>query len=131
MARILVVEDYPVAQRLMRHQLGRGGHDVALASDGLAGLQALRAALEEDKPFQLAIVDVSMPGMDGLTMLEQLRQEPRLAGLAVIMLTASFLDEDRARAAAAGAFAFLGKPTASAELLATIEEALQAPNGHA
>ena len=115
MARILIVEDYPVTQRVLSLTLKNSGHDVQVANHGLEALEKLDAS-----PVDLALVDIAMPEMDGLELLRHLRNDERFSALPVIMLTASGQDEDRAAALTIGADGFLSKPTSSRELLETI-----------
>lgn len=116
MAAVIVVDDQPVVQRVLSAQLRKNGHCAETFSSAGAALARLAEA-----PFDLAILDIAMPEMDGLSLLRLLRADARLAGLPVIMLTASGQDEDRVAAFAAGANAFLNKPTSSWELAETIE----------
>jgi CheY-like chemotaxis protein len=119
MATVLVVDDQPVIQRVLGAQLRKNGHDpetCGCARDALVRLCEI--------PFDLVILDIAMPEMDGLSLLRLLRQDPRFATLPAIMLTASGQDEDRAAAFAAGASAFLNKPTSSWELAETIDRVL-------
>ncbi len=114
-AKILIVEDYPVTQRVLSLTLKNSGHDVQIASHGFEALEQLNLG-----PVDLALVDIAMPEMDGLELLRQLRNDSRYNALPVIMLTASGQDEDRAAALTIGADGFLTKPTSSRELLETI-----------
>ncbi len=116
MAKILIVEDYPVTQRVLSLTLKNSGHDVHIANHGVEALAQLNR-----EPVDLALVDIAMPEMDGLELLRQLRNDERYNALPVIMLTASGQDEDRAMAINIGADGFLTKPTSSRELLETIQ----------
>jgi CheY-like chemotaxis protein len=119
MASILVVDDQPVIQRVLAAQLRKNGHSseaCGCASDALLRLS--------ESMFDLVILDIAMPEMDGLSLLRLLREDPRFAHMPAVMLTASGQDEDRAAAFAAGATAFLTKPTSSWELADTIDRAL-------
>ena len=115
-AKILIVEDYPVTQRVLSLTLKNSGHDVQIANHGVEALQQLDIA-----PVDLALVDIAMPEMDGLELLRHLRSDKRYNALPVIMLTASGQDEDRQTALNIGADGFLTKPTSSRELLETIQ----------
>jgi len=115
-AKILIVEDYPVTQRVLSLTLKNSGYDVQIASHGVEALQQLNIA-----PVDLALVDIAMPEMDGLELLRHLRNDKRYTTLPIIMLTASGQDEDRATALVIGADGFLTKPTSSRELLETIQ----------
>ena len=118
-ASILVVDDYVVTQRVLSTQLRKGGYEVTTASSAQEALCFLA-----QRTFNLAIIDVAMPEMDGITLLEKVRKERGETTLPVIMLTASALDEDRIRAQAAGATDFLTKPISSWELLDVIHRQL-------
>ena len=115
-AKILIVEDYPVTQRVLSLTLKNSGHDVQIANHGVEALEQLDIA-----PVDLALVDIAMPEMDGLELLRHLRNDKRYNALPVIMLTASGQDEDRQTALNIGADGFLTKPTSSRELLETIQ----------
>jgi CheY-like chemotaxis protein len=115
-AKILIVEDYPVTQRVLSLTLKNSGHDVQIANHGVEALEQLDVA-----PVDLALVDIAMPEMDGLELLRHLRSDKRYNALPVIMLTASGQDEDRQTALNIGADGFLTKPTSSRELLETIQ----------
>jgi CheY-like chemotaxis protein len=115
MAKILIVEDYPVTQRVLSLTLRNNGHDVAVAGDGREALDYLTA-----QPVDLMLVDIAMPEMDGMTLLRHLRNDERYQTLPIVMLTASGQDEDRAEALSIGADGFLTKPTSSRELIDTV-----------
>ena len=114
-AKILIVEDYPVTQRVLSLTLKNSGHEVQIANHGIEALDQL-----DTMACDLALVDIAMPEMDGLELLRRLRNDTRYQHLPVIMLTASGQDEDRAAALKIGADGFLSKPTSSRELLETI-----------
>jgi adenylate cyclase len=119
MAHILVVDDYPVTRRVLRTQLAAKGHAVVTAASAFEALSELAAGV-----FDIAIVDIAMPEMDGISLLEKVRGNNLTERLPVIMLTASGDDEDRARAREAGANMFLTKPASSWELLKAVERCL-------
>lgn len=119
MASLLVVDDDPISQRMLGFTLRRDGHQVISAADGEEALQRLAA-----EHFDLLIVDLTLPGMDGLTLLRHLRSDERYSCLPVIMLTASGQDEDRIRARLLGANDFLTKPTSSRELVERVNRLL-------
>ena len=115
MSTILIVDDYPVARRILSHTLQRNGHVVIAAADGTEALARL-----DDTPIDLAIIDIAMPGMDGLTLLRRLRDRETQKSLPVIMLSASGQDDDRLTARELGAHDFLSKPASSHEILETV-----------
>jgi CheY-like chemotaxis protein len=120
MARLLVIDDYAVTQRVLRAQLRTAGHEAVAAGSGPAALELL-----SHEAFDLVICDISMPEMDGVAVLARIRAEEKTRGLPVIMLTASSDDADRERAKAAGASAFLTKPSSTQELLRVVEACLR------
>lgn len=124
MATILVVDDYSTSQRLLGFILRQNNHTVVTAIHGLSALEQLAKM-----PVDLVITDLSMPEMDGLTLLQQLRADPRLMSLPVIILTGSAYEQDNARAKAAGATSFLTKPVESEELISMVNRLLSHPDG--
>lgn len=119
MANILVVDDYPITQRVLRTQLRKHGHKATTASSGKDALEELAEAT-----FDMVILDIAMPDMDGITVLRTIRAAPETVMLPVVMLTASSLDKDRVEAYAAGATAFLTKPISSWDLKEAVDKCL-------
>jgi two-component system, sensor histidine kinase len=115
-ARILLVEDNSVAQRFMTTLLERRGYTVTLAPDGLAALE--HAALQH---FDLILMDLQMPGIDGIETTRRLRQTDAAATVPIIACTANPSSEVRAECTAAGMNDFLSKPVNSAELFTVLE----------
>ncbi len=113
--RALVVEDDQEIANLLERGLALHGIDTAVARDGSAGLAAWMS-----QPFDVIVLDVMLPGMDGIEMLA----ERRAAGdrTPVVLLTAHDDDRIRERGVAAGAQAFLIKPFAYFELLKCLDE---------
>ena len=119
MATVLVVDDNAVTQRVLAHTIRKAGHTPVAVLNGRDALERLRAG-----GIDLALLDVAMPEMDGLTLLGHIRSIPQHQALPVVMLSASAHDEDRIAARALGAFEFLSKPASSWELVETINRAL-------
>jgi signal transduction histidine kinase/ActR/RegA family two-component response regulator len=117
--RILLAEDNLVNQRLAVRLLEKRGHRVALAA---TGRQAL-AALAHDR-FDLVLMDVQMPEMDGLETTAAIREEEKKSGfhLPIIAMTAHSMRGDRERCLVAGMDGYVAKPVTSGELFAAIEE---------
>ena len=105
MARVLVIEDNPLNLELVRDILTNAGYDVLEAVDGVAGVEI---ALVE-KP-DLVLMDLQLPGMDGLEATRRLRSDPTLRKTAIVALTAHAMRGEEERAIAAGCDGFITKP---------------------
>ncbi len=117
-ARILLVEDDPGVTMVVGDLLSGHGYDVTSVADGLAGLRHASAA-----PFDLLILDVMLPGLDGFALCDAVRQQGFDGG--VLMLTARADITDRVRGLRRGADDYLGKPFDSDELLARVQALLR------
>jgi PAS domain S-box-containing protein len=118
--RILVAEDNELNAQLLEQLLMRRGHRVRLATDGREAL-----SLAKEGSFDLLLLDVHMPELDGFQVVQAIREHERTAGghLPVIALTARSREEDRQRCLAAGMDDFLAKPMQAATLWAAIDRA--------
>jgi signal transduction histidine kinase/CheY-like chemotaxis protein len=117
--KVLVADDVPVNRQMLCELLGRLGFDTHEATDGLQAVDQVQA-LRPD----LVLMDVRMPGMDGLEATRVLRQQAATARLPVIMVSANAQPEDEQRAVAAGADAFLPKPIDRTQLVALVGDLL-------
>jgi CheY-like chemotaxis protein len=115
---ILLAEDDEFSARYMEQLLARGGHRVRLTANGREAL-----SLAEEGVFDLLLLDIHMPELDGFGVVGAIRERERAAGrhLPVIALTARSRKEDRERCLAVGMDDFLTKPVAAAALLAAID----------
>jgi two-component system, sensor histidine kinase and response regulator len=115
---ILVAEDNEINAQLLERLLARRGHRVRLANNGREAL-----ALAEEGAFDLLLLDVHMPELDGFQVIRAIRERERSAGghLPVIALTARARQEDRERCLTAGMDDFLAKPIQAADLWAATE----------
>ena len=118
--RILVAEDAPDAQLLLKHLLKSWGAEPTIVETGIAVLEQVATAIE--KPFDVVLMDMQMPAMDGLVATRQLRL--RGSDLPIIMLTANAMAGDRERCMAAGCTDYSAKPVDPALLLEKITAAL-------
>ncbi|MBN2003820.1 MAG: response regulator [Anaerolineae bacterium] len=116
---ILVVDDSISIRKMIESALRFKGYTVAAVADGEEALEALSR-----EKYGLVILDVNMPRMDGLTLLKTMRRSDEWAGVAVLMLTTEDRDEDRERALALGANAYMVKPFKPGELLDCIARLL-------
>jgi two-component system cell cycle response regulator DivK len=119
MATILVVEDNPQNLKLAQLLLQKGGHTVLTADSGEGGLRVARVEHPE-----LILMDVQMPGLDGLSVTQMLKQDPDTRDIKVVALTALAMKGDAERILAAGCDAYLAKPFQYNELMATVSRVL-------
>jgi PAS domain S-box-containing protein len=116
-ARVLVAEDQAVNQRVIGKMLNLLDVEYDLVADGSQALARLR-----EVAYDLVLMDIQMPGMDGLTATHQIRQQTEWAELPVIALTAGVTEAERERIAAAGFTALLPKPISLQSLEATLTQ---------
>ena len=117
---ILLAEDNEVNQKLALKLLEREGHRVDLAHDGE---QAVFMATHADPPYDLILMDMQMPVLDGLQATRRIREEERRSGyhVRIVALTANVLPEDRERCLASGMDGYLAKPINPRELRAVLQ----------
>ena len=118
--KILVVEDERDILDLIRHYLEKDGYRTRTATDGVGGLAAAR----QEHP-DLIVLDLMLPGMDGLELCKKLRAEPSTALIPVIMLTAKADETDRIVGLELGADDYLTKPFSPKELVARVKALLR------
>jgi len=121
---VLVAEDNPINQKLVVRMLEKLGHRVALAEHGAAALRML-----DEQPFDLVLMDVQMPELDGLEATRRIRQREVSTGqhVPIIALTAHAMTGDRERCLAAGMDGYLAKPVQLAELGAALDSLATGP----
>jgi two-component system chemotaxis response regulator CheY len=119
--RILIVEDSPTMRQMIAMALRRlRGIEIDEAGDGVEGLKKLKSS-----EYNLLISDINMPIMDGLKLVGLVRQDPRYTSIPIIIVTTESGAEDRARAMALGANAYITKPIQAPVVLAKVKELLQ------
>jgi two-component system response regulator AtoC len=124
MARVLIADDEVSLRKVLAASLRREGHDVVSAQDGEEALQLLEASrdAESGEPFDLVISDLKMPKLDGMGLLEKIREG--FDGLPVVMLTAHGTVDLAVQALKQGAFDFVTKPYERDDLLAIVNKGL-------
>ena len=115
MAKILIVEDNPTNMKLAVFLLESAGHTVLTAPSAEAGL-----ALAHDEQPNLILMDIQLPGMDGLEATARLKRDEATRGIPVIALTALAMKGDEERIRAAGCDGYIAKPLAYKDFLETI-----------
>jgi two-component system cell cycle response regulator len=118
-ARLLVVDDDPINRRLLASYLKREGHEVATANDGAQGWELVRA-----EPFDVVLLDVLMPELDGYEVLERIRADADLQKLPVIMISSVEETDSIVRCIELGADDYLPKPFSPPLLRARINAGL-------
>jgi DNA-binding response OmpR family regulator len=118
--KILVIEDDPSTLRLIKYCLQQEGYQVLTAPNGLEGIR--KAKSEEP---DLIVLDVLLPGVDGLEICHRLRAEPQTARLPVLMLSVKAREIDKATGLKVGADDYITKPWHRAELLDKVAAVLQ------
>jgi two-component system, OmpR family, alkaline phosphatase synthesis response regulator PhoP len=121
---ILVVDDEPGIVAIARDYLDRAGFRVITAGDGLSALRLARA----ERP-SLLVLDLMLPGMDGLDVARTLREDPATHGLPIIMLTARVEEADRLIGLELGADDYITKPFSPRELVARVRAVLRRTEG--
>jgi DNA-binding response OmpR family regulator len=117
--RILVAEDEPDIRDLVTFKLGQAGYTVQAVGSGTLAL----AAIEENPP-DLAVLDFMMPGLSGIDVLRKIREDARLSGVRVILLTARARDADVDAGFVTGADDYIIKPFSPRELLHRVNAVL-------
>jgi two-component system cell cycle response regulator DivK len=121
MKTILVADDKATGRELVRTVLEKSGYAVIEASDGI---EAVRCAREQ-KP-DLIILDLHMPGLDGFSVIQELRRDAQFAGTPIMALTASAMQGDRERALSVGFTGYVTKPIRLGALRGEVERLLGA-----
>lgn len=115
-SKVLICDNEDVLRALVRAALDRSGYEIVEARDGDESVELARR-LQPD----LIVLDMMMPGRNGVEVLEELRREPRLHETPVVMLTARAQAADREAASRAGTDYFLAKPFSPKELASVVE----------
>jgi signal transduction histidine kinase len=119
--RILLIEDNASNREMTRMVLNGNGFRVDVASDGNEGLEKARSEI-----YDLVVMDVKLPGLDGITLTRMLKSDPKTARIPVVALTAHAMKGDEQEALAAGCAAYITKPIEVAQFLHRISTFLEA-----
>ncbi|MEH2251060.1 response regulator [Nostoc sp.] len=118
--RLLVVDDNATNRKIIYHQATRWGMLVDQAASAATALQAIQEAAKQKNLYDIAVVDMQMPDIDGMTLGEQIKANSAIAGLPLIMLTSTNQRDEIQRALKIGFAAYLVKPVKPSRLLDTI-----------
>lgn len=119
--RCLVVEDSQTMRKMLAESLARiPGMEVFEAENGLTGIRALAA-----KQFDLVVTDLNMPVMDGLKLIRHVRGDPRHEKTPIVIITTESAPNDRDRAMALGANAYIEKPIQAPRVIRAVEKLLE------
>jgi chemosensory pili system protein ChpA (sensor histidine kinase/response regulator) len=120
---VMVVDDSITMRKVTSRVLERHGYEVVTAKDGLDAVEKLI-----DRVPDLMLLDIEMPRMDGYELATHMKNDPRLAGVPIIMITSRTGEKHRQRAFEIGVERYLGKPYNEAELLRNVQEMLETAN---
>lgn len=112
---VLIVEDNPTNLQLAEFLLKAAGFTVISAPNAVEGIERARA----ETPAAI-LMDVELPGLDGLSATRQLKADPATAGIPVVALTANAMRGDQERCLAAGCAGYISKPISAREFAATV-----------
>jgi len=112
---VLVVEDRPMNAKLLRDVLAASGYDVAEATDAETGL-----AIARERAPALVLMDIQLPGMDGMAAVRELKRDPRTAKIPVVAVTASAMPLERDAILRAGFDGYQAKPISVKDLLGEV-----------
>jgi CheY-like chemotaxis protein len=104
--RVLVVEDNDMNMQLVEYLLEEGGYEIVKATSGEDALAVARSGQHVD----LILMDIHLPGMDGLSVVRQMKSEPGMTGVPILALTAHAMRGDRDRFLEAGCDGYISKP---------------------
>ncbi len=121
-ALILIVEDNDKNRKLVRDVLTFKGYEIIETETGEEGVELAR-----ERSPRLVLMDIRLPGIDGVEALRRLRAEEATRGIPVMAMTASVMSEDRQKIMAAGFDAYQSKPIAVQEFVAAVAEVLERP----
>jgi len=121
-ARVLVVEDNDMNMQLVEYLLEEGGYSIVKAASGEEALSIARGG----DPVDLILMDIHLPGIDGLSVVRVMKAEPRTSAVPILALTAHAMRGDRDRFLEAGCDGYISKPIDVKTFLSSIRQYLHA-----
>jgi len=126
---VLSVDDNGTSRRVYGEMLASWGLETSVADGGAAALDALRRAADAGRPFRLVVIDAVMPDMDGWTLAETIRREPKLADCRILLLYPAGQPDGPARCRDMGIRHCLTKPAKGSDLMDSLRDAFGLPQG--
>ena len=120
---ILVVEDNPLNMKLVKGLLKIGKYHMLEANDAESGIQLIRAQQPD-----LVLMDIQLPGMDGLAATKILKEDPSVENIPIVALTSYAMQGDKEKAMEAGCTGYIAKPIDTRKFLETVSQYLDDPN---
>jgi chemosensory pili system protein ChpA (sensor histidine kinase/response regulator) len=117
---VMIVDDSMTVRKITGRLLEREGYQVITAKDGVDALEQIKEIIPD-----IMLVDIEMPRMDGFDLTRNIRNDPRTAGIPIIIISSRFVEKHRSHAEQIGVNAFLGKPYEEAQLLEQISRCLR------
>jgi PAS domain S-box-containing protein len=128
--RVLVVDDNDTNRRILDKQVTSWGMRDGLTGDAFEALRMLKEARRSGIPYDVAILDMHMPGMDGIELAKRIKEAPELSQIRLVLLTSMGRRSDDPRAESAGLDAYLTKPVRQSELYDCLLTVMGSPVGH-
>ncbi|MFO1330313.1 MAG: response regulator [Rubrivivax sp.] len=125
--RVLVVDDNATNRDIVAHHAQAGRMSCECAVDGQDGIERARRAVAEGRPFDLAVIDMKMPRVDGIEFARLVQEDARLGEMRLVMLTSLHSPDEMARARQAGVAAYLSKPVRRQDLFRAMAQTLGDP----
>ena len=125
--RVLIVEDNPTNRTILQNQVASWGAFQGSAEDGFQALEILRATAARGEAYDLALIDMKMPGMNGIELALAIKADPAISAMRLIMLSSMMSSGEVAAAKKAGILNYLTKPVRQADLCRAVLDALGAP----
>ncbi len=123
--RVLIVDDNQTNRRVLEEMSAGWDMRPVSVDSGPAAIASVEAAWSAGEPYEVVLLDVRMPGMDGFAVAEAMGPNPHMAGATIVMLTSDDRTHDQARCVALGLSAYLVKPITKSDLLASLQRALR------
>ncbi|MEA2571300.1 MAG: two-component system, cell cycle response regulator [Acidobacteriota bacterium] len=125
--KVLVVEDNDMNMQLVEYLLEEGGYEIVKASSGEEALAITRDS--DSKAPDLILMDIHLPGMDGLSVVREIKSDARMRGVPILALTAHAMRGDKDRFLEAGCDGYISKPIDVKTFLSSIEQYIRRDEG--